>query len=244
MIRRINPVQLKTVSNEWDIIGPLRQIAIEQGKDISLERTTGPCIMANTQAIKHHHILDVGCGTGYLTNELSNIANECWGIDISSKSIKTATHKYQKDNLHFLCSAIKDFSSDLLFDVCIANMVFMDDPEWIDSLQNIVNLLSHDGKLLFTITHPCFWPRYWGYQNEEWFNYQEELYIQGQFSITLQKDFGITTLIHRPLESYISAIINSGLSIEKLCELYSSYDLNTRKEINYPRFIFIMASKS
>lgn len=243
MMKKITPVQLDAISNEWDIVGPLRQVAIEQGKDISLERITGPCILDNTKAVKHHRILDVGCGTGYLTNELSKLAKECWGIDVSSKSIITATQKYQRDNLHFVCSSIKDFSIDSPYDVCIANMVFMDDPEWIDSLNNIVSLLAKNGKLLITITHPCFWPRYWGYQDEEWFNYQEELYIQGLFSITLQKGFGITTLIHRPLSDYIDAIINSGLCIEELRELYSSYDLNSRKGINYPRFIFIRAGK-
>ena len=98
-------------------------------------------------------VIDVGCGTGFLSSKLATIADECWGIDSSKESIKLASRKYKKDNLHFVCSSIKEYKSDISFDACIANMVFMDDPEWTDSLDNIIKLLSPDGKLLMTITH-------------------------------------------------------------------------------------------
>ena len=133
--------------------------------------------------------IDVGCGTGFLSSKIATIADECWGIDSSKESIKLASRKYKKDNLHFVCSSIKEYKSDISFDACIANMVFMDDPEWTDSLNNIIKLLTPDGKLLMTITHPCFWPQYWGYQDENWFNYLEEIFIQGLFSITLKKNW-------------------------------------------------------
>ena len=242
MRKKITPVNLNTISQEWDIVGPARQSAIELGKDISLVNITGPCITENLKRIKHNQIIDVGCGTGFLSNEIATFANECWAIDSSRESIRLATQKYKRDNLHFICSSIKEFSSDRLFDVCVANMVFMDDPEWKDSLSNIIKLLSPEGKLLMTITHPCFWPRYWGYQDEKWFNYLDEIFIQGSFSITLESDIGITTHIHRPLSSYISELICQGLLIEKLEELPLPIK-NTELDINYPRFIFIQAGK-
>ena len=246
MAKRISPVNLETISSEWDKVGPLRQTVIESGKDISLQRTTGQCIIDNLRMIKNHNrVLDVGCGTGFLTNEIALIAKECWGIDSSEESIKVAIQKYQKANLHFIQSSIKDYSSDQLFDVCIANMVFMDDPEWNSSLRNILKLLIPNGKLLMTITHPCFWPRYWGYQDEEWFNYMDEIYIQGAFSITLEKNLGTTTHIHRPLSNYIYTIIESGFNIEKVIELHSSPILSRgTNENNFPRFIFIQAGKN
>lgn len=242
MRKRINPVNLDTISQEWDIVGPARQVAIDSGKDISLSRVTGPCIIENLREVKHNHIIDVGCGTGFLSSKLATIADECWGIDSSKESIKLASRKYKKDNLHFVCSSIKEYKSDISFDACIANMVFMDDPEWTDSLDNIIILLSPDGKLLMTITHPCFWPQYWGYQDENWFNYLEEIFIQGSFSITLEKNIGTTTHIHRPLSKYISVLLSRGLVIEKLIELQSSTD-STPSGINFPRFIFIQAGK-
>ena len=241
--KRINPVGLEAISKEWDIVGPVRQTSIELGKDISLSRVTVPCILESLLEIKHNCIIDVGCGTGYLTSKLSTIADNCWGIDSSKESIKLASRTYASDNLHFVCSSIKEYKSNVFFDACVANMVFMDDPEWKASLKNVVKLLSPNGKLLMTITHPCFWPRYWGYQDENWFNYSEEIFIQGSFSITLERNIGITTHIHRPLSNYISVLLNEGLVIEKLIELQSMTDL-TPSKINYPKFLFIQAGKN
>lgn len=243
MRKRINPVTLEDISKEWDVVGPARQAVIESGKDISLSKVTGPCILDNLCRIKHNHIIDVGCGTGYLSSQLAKIADECWGVDSSIESIKLASKKYKKDNLHFTCSSIKSFRSSILFDACVANMVFMDDPEWKDSLINIMELLSPKGKLLMTITHPCFWPRYWGYQDELWFNYLDEIFIQGTFSVTLERDIGTTTHIHRPLSKYISVLLSQGFVIEKLLELQSS-DESSTSDTNYPRFIFIQAGKT
>ena len=244
MRKRISPVKLEAISQEWDKVGPARHTLIESGKDVSFTKITGPCIKESLKSIKHNHILDVGCGTGFLTNDLANMADTCWGIDFSKESIKLATKNYQKKNLYFVCSSIKAFKSDQLFDACIANMVFMDDPEWKDSLNNIFKLLSPDGKLLMTITHPCFWPKYWGYQDEEWFNYLDEVFIQGTFSITLEKDIGTTTHIHRPLSSYIHTILEHGFIIEKILELSDLSTSLSPDKTNYPRFIFIKAGKA
>ena len=122
-------------------------------------------------------------------------------------------------------------------------MVFMDDPEWKDSLIHIVEMLAPKGRLLMTITHPCFWPKYWGYQDEPWFNYSEEIFIQGDFSITMEKQIGITTHIHRPLSSYLSTLIQTGLKIEKIAELTSEKAMPSTDKQKYPRFIFIQAIK-
>ncbi len=51
MRKKITPVNLNTISQEWDIVGPARQSAIELGKDISLVNITGPCITENLKRI-------------------------------------------------------------------------------------------------------------------------------------------------------------------------------------------------
>ena len=91
------------------------------------------------------------------------------------KNLKLLKNKYGNENTDFFVSPIKDFHSDLLFDCCVSNMVFMSDPEIEQSLKNIYANLKNDGLLYIMITHPCFWPTYWGYQNEEWFNYYGEI---------------------------------------------------------------------
>ena len=149
---------LKDVGNEWDLISKERQNAIEQGLDISLLSVTAPWILKHIDKEQPKTVLDVGCGTGYLTSLISQKTNICYGIDISKRSIDIAKSKYGNKNTHFFLSSIKDFHSDLLFDCCVSNMVFMSDPEIEQSLKNIYANLKNDGLLYIMITHPFFWP--------------------------------------------------------------------------------------
>ena len=36
---------------------------------------------------------------------------------------------------------------------------------------------TDSGVFIFSITHPCYWPIYWNYYKEDWFDYNKELNI-------------------------------------------------------------------
>lgn len=164
-------VSREDISLEWDEICERRQSIIEQEKDISLLTVTGPCMLKNIKEEAPEKLLDVGCGTGYLTNKASELVDLCLGIDISGKSIEIAKKKYETDKLRFIKCGISDFDHENCFDACMSNMVFMTDPDWLMSAKRIFELLKTGGVLFITIIHPCFWPKYWGYDNEPWFDY-------------------------------------------------------------------------
>ena len=94
--RRVNYKDLSTISEEWNSICGRRDEAIEGGLDISLNHVTIPCIIEEIEKEKPSSIIDVGCGTGFLTSCLANNA-ETVGIDYSSKSIEIAQKKYKKE---------------------------------------------------------------------------------------------------------------------------------------------------
>ncbi len=98
------------------------------------------------------------------------------------------------------------------------------------------------GHLVFSITHPWFWPTYWGYDKYDWFKYDEEIAIEAPFRVSSDKDvIGITTHFHRPISHYLSELHNFGFEIDRLIEPMP------RKEIElkypnlweFPRFIVI-----
>ncbi len=231
------------ISAEWDAICNARQSVIDGGQDISLIAVTVPCILRNI-SINHPRIsLDVGCGSGYLTYKVAELSTKCVGIDISKNSIRLAESLYKKHNLSFKCCAIEDFVYNMTFDTCIANMVFMDDPNWLKSIQRIYDLLINNGRFYFTITHPCFWPRYWEYQDEPWFKYNQEIFVENEFTISLSKSIGMTTHIHRPLSQYVSGLITTGFVIEKIEEIYPVINIPKGYNYEYPRFLFFQAKK-
>jgi 2-polyprenyl-3-methyl-5-hydroxy-6-metoxy-1,4-benzoquinol methylase len=66
-------------------------------------------------------VLDAGCGEGYGTDLLADLAHEITGIDISEEAIRHAQKKYRKNNLSFKtldCTNLKFL--DEKFDVIVS----------------------------------------------------------------------------------------------------------------------------
>ena len=239
MLKRIEPKSLSIIQNEWDSICGNRQAVIDSGNDISLLAVTAPCIIEELGSDRVESILDVGCGTGYLTSLLATHTSRCVGIDASRNSITVAKSRYEKSGAKFEVSSIGDFKSNLQFDICVANMVFSSDPDWLNSIRAIHTLLCEDGKLLVMLPHPCNWPKYWGFQNSTWFNCNEEVYIEHDFTVSLAKSLGKATYIHRPLSLYISKICSVGFALEKMKEPYPVGELPDKYNYDFPRFLFM-----
>ena len=231
------------IATEWDSICEERQQMIEQGRDPSLTLVTAPCIIKNVQSKSPRYLIDVGCGTGYLTNQLAAITERCIGIDISTMSIRIAKATYKRNNLEFEHCSIAEYSSEIVFDACTANMVFSADVNWLESLKKIHGLLCGEGRIYLIIPHPCFWPQYWKYQDEVWFHYNQEMSIKHEFATSLTSSMGITTHIHRSLEQYINGLIECGFIIEKIEEPYPAAPPPSNYCFSYPRFLFIQGKK-
>lgn len=243
MNKKIESKNVCEIAEEWNRVCEKREQTINQGKDISLKYVTVPSIIKNLSEENPKSVLDVGCGTGFLTNEISKICDYCCGIDASAKSIRIAKEKYKKDHVTFQNSTISEFKSQDRFDSCVANMVFMTDPDWINSLKNIYEHLSIGGSLFVMITHPCFWPLYWEYANESWFNYSKEIYIENEFHTSFSESIGITTHIHRPLSIYFENIKLAGFDIEMIEEPMPIKGTPIEYKFEYPRFLMFKCRK-
>ncbi len=193
----------------------------------------------------YNTVLDVGCGTGYLTSVASKYVQVCVGIDLSKESISLARQCYSDSKTSFFVAEISKFSSIERFDVCMANMVFMSDPNWKESLINIYELLNTNGYLYVMITHPCFWPKYAKLENVSGFDYSKELFIENDFSISLEKYMGKSTYIHRPLSQYFAGLLTSGFEICSVEEPFPTEkaQFDNEYEYQYPRFLFIKCKK-
>ena len=244
MNKKTNKKTLNEIVCEWNKVSSKRQEIIEAGKDISLTYVTSPSIIRNLGEKKLSKILDVGCGTGYLTNKISTFCDLCYGIDASEEAIKIAEKKYASDKIKFLNTTISDLSVKHQFDACVSNMVIMTDPEWEMSLKRIFELLKTNGHLLIMLTHPCFWPTYWKYSNENWFDYNKELYIEHDFQTSFSDSLGVTTHIHRPLSMYINTLKKIGFEIVNLEEPQPAIDTPKDYSYEYPRFLLVKCKKT
>lgn len=234
------------VAAQWDRVCESRVRLIQEGKDFSLTNITTPCMVHFFRRCKPKNVLDIGCGTGYLTNKLACEQFEgtryakITGIDLSPRSIELAKKLYTSDNLHFECAELQKYRSPKKYDMCIANMVLMSEPDLVGFLESTRRIITEDGHFLIMISHPCFWPRYWGYEDERGFDYCKEISMEARLLMLSGGLSGDVTHIHRSLTDYCSAIDSAGFVIEKIREPYPEGPVPEKYKTLYPRFLFFM----
>lgn len=101
-------------------------------------------------------ILDVGCGSGWLSQLLVQAGATVTGVDGSTALLTMArtalpdTRFLEHDLTHGLPKL------DSLFDLVVAHMVVMDLPDIAPLFAAIRSILAPRGTFIFTIQHPCF----------------------------------------------------------------------------------------
>ena len=98
-------------------------------------------------------ILDIGCGGGLLSEPMSRLGAEVFGIDASETNIEVAKVHAKKSGLDikYFCSSPEKFKTDLKFDV-ILNMEIIEHVEDVDFfLESCSKLLKKNG-LMFVAT--------------------------------------------------------------------------------------------
>lgn len=101
-------------------------------------------------------VLDVGCGSGWFCNHRSQAGAQVLGGDGSAALLQRARDSYP--TLQFLeyklGYGLPPF--DIQFDRVLAPMVLMDIPDSRPVIAGIRQCIQPQGKLLFTLPHPCF----------------------------------------------------------------------------------------
>jgi len=243
----MKPVVGKTqeqVIAEWGRIAKLRIEQIEDGKDLSFKFVLAPCIFDLSKPSNFENVIDLGCGVGFLTKELAQKARYIVGVDMSRESVNVTLEQCSNlVNVEVVNATIEEYVSsyqDTLFSLAIANMTLMTVLDLDTVVEAIAKILRPGGHFVFTITHPCFWPFYWKYAFEEWFNYKKEITIEAPFKTSLATCNGlVTTHVHRPLERYTSSLIKAGFVIDKVMEPLPNKTVETKYPTRweYPRFL-------
>lgn len=247
MNREMKPVPKKSklkIVSEWDQIAALRHQQIQSGKDLSYRFVILPCVLSLVRGSDMTSVIDVGCGTGALTSRLARTADRIVGVDLSAEHIRIAASAYSGlTNASFVTSSIEAYSKTApprSVTLAVANMTLMTILNLDSALRALARILAPGGHFVFTITHPFFWPLYWGYGRKKWFNYRSEIKIEAPFNISLEKTRGyVTTHVHRPLERYCASLSRVGFVIEALREPLPTGTIQVKypEQWRYPRFL-------
>ncbi len=127
--------------------------------------TLGECDFIEKEAgfNKNMRILDIGCGTGRHTIELSKRGYKVTGIDLSERQLSIARKKAEKEKLeiNFLRLDARDLNLDneygLVIMLCEGGFPLMETDEMnFQILQNAAKALKPGGKFIFTTLNGLF----------------------------------------------------------------------------------------
>jgi SAM-dependent methyltransferase len=99
-------------------------------------------------------VLDSGCGSGYISYEISKKVKSVLSVDISKKLINSLNSVNIKNNMNFLCidlNKLNKTTTSQIFDkiICLDVLEHVETPENI--FKNLSEILKTNGKICFTI---------------------------------------------------------------------------------------------
>ncbi|NIR15594.1 MAG: methyltransferase domain-containing protein, partial [Desulfobacterales bacterium] len=150
----------RQISKAWDELAEKwNSFTLDQG-DFNRQHIIDPAIFHMLGSVNGLSILDAGCGNGYLCRLLAKKGAKMVGVDISKRFIEIARQKEKETPLGILYYSGTLSNLEMLgnkrFDIVISNLALMDVLHLEKAMMEINRVLKEDGRLIFSILHPCF----------------------------------------------------------------------------------------
>ena len=97
---------------------------------------------------RRESVLDVGCGTGLLSHELSRHFRAVVALDISEPMLAVARKKRSASNIDYRLCDVNRFSSEVRFDAIVSHTAFHHLPEIPATLSKLKGFLAPHGRLI------------------------------------------------------------------------------------------------
>ncbi len=180
--------------------------------------------LGNVQGKK---ILDLGCGEGGYSRELTKRGAQLVSVDCSSKAIEYAISLARAENLdieHFVRNSndLFDIESEQ-FDVVLCSMMLMDCEDFDGTLQEAYRVLKKGGKVFASVLHPCFDGNHETGIGRQGVGIERQVVVKNYFepkewTAPLHKGTIPVIWRHRTLEDYVKGFLKAGFIIEDVNE--------------------------
>ena len=222
------------VARYWDQNADSWTDQVRKGWDVYRESHNTPAFLRLAGDLKDKIVLDAGCGEGYNTRLLARLGARVTGVDISPKMIGFAREAEEERPLG-ICYEVASFCDLSLFesesfDVVVSFVALMDGPDYEGALSEIYRVLRPRGELVFSVSHPCFMTRGFGWMNDgqggtkltvsEYFN--EEPWVE-HWGFTEaphpeQATLFAVPVFPRTLSQYLNVLIQAGFMLREIAE--------------------------
>jgi 2-polyprenyl-3-methyl-5-hydroxy-6-metoxy-1,4-benzoquinol methylase len=217
----------KQISKAWDKVASKWSGRYSEYGDINRQYVIDPALFRIMGPVKGLSVLDAGCGNGYFCRLLAKKGANVYGIELSKRFVEFAKQKERQDPLgiRYYSGTICDLAmfQDEAFHLVISNLVLMDLPNFDKAIKEIHRVLDKEGRLIFSIMHPCFssapvrgWVRKPEDSNrkEDWMYWKVDRYFDRSMEIwRFYADWPALYSFHRPLSDYVNALTANGFAI-------------------------------
>ena len=159
------------VAAYWDQNALLWAEHVRKGWDAYREFFNNPAMFEFVGDLSGKTVLDAGCGEGLNTRLLAQGGAKIVGVDISAEMIKLARQTEQAEPLgiRYAVASFCDLAvfDDESFDTVVSFMALMDGPDYERAVRELFRVLRAGGELIFSILHPCFSTRGYGWVRDE-----------------------------------------------------------------------------
>jgi ubiquinone/menaquinone biosynthesis C-methylase UbiE len=163
--------------------------------------------------------LEIGCGEGRISRDLTAAGHNVTAIDISPELIDAAKEARSARHYHVADAAALPFSNNN-FDCVVAYNVLMNVPDLTAVVKESARVLAMDGHLVISIVHPFIDRMIFPDKASNLFEFSDSYFAISRFD-EAATEAGLTMHFagwSRPLQDYAQALTDAGLAIVKLLE--------------------------
>ncbi len=212
--------------------------------DFGREHLLNPALFTLLGEVRGLRILDAGCGQGYLARLLAERGARVTGMETAEHGYAFALEEERLAPLgveYLQVDLTRPFGFEGAFDAVVANMVFMDIPDYEAAMRHCVAALRPGGRFVFSLLHPCFEEPSSAWPGQHYVAVRE--YLEPH---PFEQDYA--SGFHRPLSHYLNSVIGVGCQIEHLVEPRLTPELAAgnpvyERNVHVPSYIVISARK-
>lgn len=246
----------------WDRISEWWNSRYSPRGDVNREWVIDPALFRLLGPAQGLRVLDAGCGSGYLSRLLSAKGAAVVGVDLSPRLLEIARREESREPLrieyHESDLARLSAFADASFDAVVSNVVMQDVVAYREAFREFGRVLRPGGRLVFSITHPCFdrpVPARWlreppdSERIEEWPGLLVNRYYDRVAVWWSPAGKPSVVGFHRTLEDYVGALHDAGFVVSRMEEPVPSRDAVRRMYRQFadyvlaPNFLIIEAHR-